>query len=86
LRQLLPVPNGAPAAPLARIGPFEIGVQGPIARLFTQGYSAYFDGLRDGALFYNGSAFSEYSLTCGFRALLYLRVSANGTPPIPVNR
>lgn len=86
LRQLLPVPNGAPAAPLERIGPFEIGVQGPIARLFSPGYSGYFDRLRDGELFYGGGALADYSLMCGFRAVLYLRVSASGTTPIAVNR
>ena len=83
LRQLLPVPNGAPPTPLERLGPFEIGVQGPVAHLLTPGYV---DRLRDGALFYSAGALADASLMCGFQSQLYVRVSTTRTTPIVRHR
>ena len=83
LRQLIDVPNGAPAAPLQRIGPIEIGVQGPAAHLLTPGY---FDRLADGELFYSATALADLGLRCGFQSRLYVRVSMTESTPIAVHR
>ena len=83
LQQLMRIPNGATAATLERIGPIEIGVQGPVAHLFEPGY---FDRLRDGELFYAAPALADYGLKCGFQSNLYVRVSTTETTPIAVHR
>ncbi len=83
LQQVLPVPNGAPAAPLGRWGPFEVGVQGPAAQALEPGY---LDGLQDGALLGRWAHFGDQGWACGFRSQLYLRLTSRGTTPVAVHR
>lgn len=84
LQQLTQIVDGAPAEPIKRIGPFEIGVQGPAALAFTPGY---FDRVRyDSELLYSAAALADQGAACGFQSQLYVRLGLSKTAPLPIHR
>lgn len=84
--RVLPVPEGAPARPLQRLGPFELGMAGVTALEVERLYAA---GSADLAwrMMERTSRLSTRGEGCGFSAFLYVAAAGtSSTEPVMVNR
>jgi len=81
LRQLLPVENGAPAAPFLHFGPLELGLQGPVANLLDP---SYLEDIAAGRTVFSVATMMDQGYGCGPSGWLYVRLGR--TDPLPIQR
>jgi hypothetical protein len=84
IQEVLDMPNGLPATPLGRLGPFEAGVQGiPFSPLLLPDYLATLD---EGRLVEGGAILADRGFACGFHSVVYVRLPLSDSEPVAVNR